>query len=96
MAWCRFQDGVLVLQLQIQPGSKADSIVGIQANRLKIRIQAAPVDGRANARLINLLAGEFGVPKSAVQIVRGQTGKAKTLVIANPKSWPAWYRELSR
>jgi len=94
VTWYRFQDDVLLLQLQVQPGCKADSIVGIQADRLKIRIQAPAVDGKANTHLLKFLAKQFVVPKSAVQITRGRTGKAKTLVITNPRSWPDWFTKL--
>lgn len=96
MAWYRFQDGVLSLQLQVQPGSKADGIVGIQADRLKIRIHTPAVEGRANTQLIKFLADQFAVPKTAVRITRGGAGKAKTLVITNPRSWPGWFTKLNR
>ena len=95
MAWFRYQDGVLSLQLRVQPGSKVDKVVDLQADRLKIRIQAPAVDGKANTQLVKFLADQFAVPKSSVQIARGHTGKAKTVVITNPRSWPDWFKKLN-
>ena len=48
---------------------------------LKVRIAAAPADGKANASLVSLLAKHFGVPQSAVIIVRGGKGRMKQVTI---------------
>ncbi len=48
---------------------------------IKIDITAAPEDGKANAQLVRFLAREFSVPLSHVEIVRGQTGRTKTVRI---------------
>jgi len=55
---------------------------------LKIRIQAPPIDGRANAALIELLAREFDVPKSAITIEQGELGRQKRVCIHAPKRLP--------
>ena len=47
----------------------------------RARVQCAPVDGKANEALIKLLSKEFGVPKSAIKIVKGETGRNKTISI---------------
>jgi uncharacterized protein (TIGR00251 family) len=48
---------------------------------LKVRIAAPPVDGAANAELIKVLAKSFGVAKSNVQLISGETAKTKKLRI---------------
>lgn len=49
---------------------------------LKVRLTAPPVDGAANEALIALLAEQLDVPKRQVTIVRGSTGRQKTVEIA--------------
>ena len=53
------------------------AIDGWQAETLKVRLQAPPVDGRANAALIALLAEALHVGKGQVEIVGGQTARTK-------------------
>jgi uncharacterized protein len=69
-------------QVQIQPKSSRDEITGVHDGRLKIKIAALPVEGKANDRLISFIAKSFGVPKSGVEIVKGKTSKLKTVKVA--------------
>jgi uncharacterized protein (TIGR00251 family) len=55
--------------------------VGRYGDAIKIRLQAPPVDGAANAELIRFLAQRLGLPRSAVRIVSGETGRRKHLEI---------------
>ncbi|HBR69778.1 MAG TPA: hypothetical protein DEA55_10430 [Rhodospirillaceae bacterium] len=48
---------------------------------LKASVTAVPEKGKANAALIDLLSARFGVPKSRISIVRGETDKLKTVEI---------------
>jgi uncharacterized protein (TIGR00251 family) len=50
-------------------------------DRLRVAVTAPPVDGAANAAVIEALADAFGVRKAAVTIVRGETGRRKTVRI---------------
>ncbi len=50
-------------------------------NVLKVKLTAPPVDGAANEQLIEIIAEEFGVKKSAVRIIRGQSSKTKVVEI---------------
>lgn len=49
--------------------------------RLKVALQAPPVDGKANQALVKFLAGVAGVPKSAVELIAGETSREKRLEI---------------
>jgi len=69
------------IQVQIQPKSSKDQIIGIHNGRLKIKISAPPVDGKANQALIEFMSKVLGVSKSKVEIVKGHTSKLKTLKI---------------
>lgn len=78
MDWLnRAADGSLVLSLHIQPGAKKTEIAGLHGEALKIRLAVPPVDGKANAALIAFLAKTCGVPKSAVELVSGDTSRTK-------------------
>jgi len=85
----RWQGTVLTLDLQVQPGAARDEWVGPHGDRLKVRISAPAVDGRANRHLIDYLAETFAVPRSRVTLLRGETGRAKTVRIDSPARLPA-------
>jgi uncharacterized protein (TIGR00251 family) len=70
------------LDVQVVPRASRSRIVGLHDGRLKIQLAAPPVDGAANEALVDLLAGTLEVPRGAVQVLRGATGKRKTLRIA--------------
>ena len=88
MGWLRRDGPDLVLQVQIQPRASSDAIAGVLGDRLKIRLTAAPVEGKANEHLIAYLARLFGVPKSQVVLERGVGSKHKQLRIHSPKKLP--------
>ena len=72
----------------MQPRASRDEILGVHDRALKIRVTAAPVDGKANQQLQQLLAQEFGVPRKAVALVNGATGRRKTFRIVSPARLP--------
>ena len=67
------------IQVQIQPRSSKDQIIGIHDGKLKIKITAPPVDGKANESLIEFLAKTFKISKSNIEILKGHTSKLKTI-----------------
>ncbi|HEX9078825.1 MAG TPA: DUF167 domain-containing protein [Desulfuromonadaceae bacterium] len=69
-------DGI-VLTLHIQPRASKNEVCGIQDNALKVRLTSPPVEGAANKLCREFLAGLFSVPKSAVEIVSGETSRHK-------------------
>ncbi len=81
---------MLVLRVHAQPGAKVTSLAGMHGNRIKIRLAAPPVDGRANECLCEFLAELFGVPKSRVNLLRGDTGRSKDIKIERPAMLPEW------
>jgi uncharacterized protein (TIGR00251 family) len=70
------------LDVQVVPRASRSRIVGPHAGRLKIQLAAPPVDGAANSALIELLADTLAVPRGQIELLRGHTGKRKTLRIA--------------
>jgi uncharacterized protein (TIGR00251 family) len=72
--------GWLDLPVRAQPGASRDELVGVQEGALRIRVAAPPVEGAANDRLTAFVArGLLGVPRSAVELLRGQRGRDKLL-----------------
>lgn len=88
MSWYEWRDQTLIINLHIQPRASRDELVGPHGDRLKVRITAPPVDGKANEHLIRFLAKTFGVPKSNVTLISGETGRDKRIGIANPTKLP--------
>jgi uncharacterized protein (TIGR00251 family) len=88
VGWLRRDGPDLVLQVQIQPRASSDAIAGVLGDRLKIRLTAPPVEGKANEHLIAWLARLFGVPKSQVILERGAGSKHKQVRVRSPKKLP--------
>lgn len=78
-------DGAVLLRIKVQPRARANEIQGVQGGELRIRVTAPPVDSSANQAVIRLLAKVFGISKSRIQIVRGQTSRHKTLRLEGVK-----------
>ena len=79
--WLRESAGRTTLALHIQPGAKKTVVAGQHGDALKIRLASPPVDGKANAALINFVADRLGLAKSAVSLKSGQTSRRKVLEI---------------
>jgi uncharacterized protein len=84
----RWQSQNLLLHCHLQPKSNCDEFAGVYGDRLKIRVTAPPVDGKANKHLIKFVAKQFGVAKSSVTLVKGELSRQKTLQINRPKKLP--------
>jgi uncharacterized protein (TIGR00251 family) len=81
--------------LLVSPRARQEGPAGLHAGRLRLRLKAPPVDGKANLRLIEWLAAEFGVPARAVLLLHGKQGRAKSVRIDSPARLPAWFRSLA-
>jgi len=81
MNWIQRKSECLQLQVRVIPRASRDQVVGISGDRLKLKLTATPIDGKANAALIRYLADLFGVAKSSISISRGERGREKTVLI---------------
>lgn len=77
------KDGCLIFNVRVVPRASCSEIVGEHDGALKVRLAAPPVDGAANNELIKTLAKAFGVSKSSVEILSGETSKTKQVKIEN-------------
>lgn len=84
----RQQGDRLFLECSILPKSKEEKIVGRFGDTLKIKLTAAPTDGKANKALIRFLAAECRLKPGAISISRGLASRRKTVCLAGVTSPP--------
>jgi uncharacterized protein (TIGR00251 family) len=84
----------LLLELRVQPRAAKTEFAGRMGDRLRVRLRAPPVDGRANAALIEFIAAAFGVPRSAVVLEKGLTGRDKRVRVRGLSAIPEPLRGL--
>lgn len=70
------------LHVRVSPGAAATQVVGRHGDGWKVRVAAPPEGGRANEAVVRLLAETVGVPRGAVEVVSGRTGRDKTVTLA--------------
>ena len=76
-------DAGVILNVRAQPRSSKAGVDGFFGDdAVKVRIRAAPVDGKANKELVETLADAFGLAKSAVVFKGGETSKTKRLLLS--------------
>jgi len=80
--WLRCRPGGVVLEVYAQPGARRTMIVGEHGGRLKIAVNAPPLDGRANQALRELLSVKLGLPQRAVTLGTGDTSREKRFFAA--------------
>lgn len=69
------------MDLKVVPGASRDALAGALGKRLKVRVGAPPEGGKANKRVIALLAARLGLPPRDLEIVAGHTRPQKTVAI---------------
>ncbi|MBE8715639.1 DUF167 family protein [Cellvibrio polysaccharolyticus] len=89
MTHYQWQGSDLLLRCHLQPKASNDGVAGLHGDRIKLRITAPPVDGKANAHLVQWLGKLFQVPKSRVTILQGESGRSKNILIQAPAFIPA-------
>ena len=75
----RRDGGDLLLEVRVQPRASRTEFAGLMGARLRIRLSAPPVDGRANVALVEFVADTCGLARSRVTLERGQAGRDKVL-----------------
>jgi uncharacterized protein (TIGR00251 family) len=73
-----------LLRIKVKPRARASSLVQEHDGTWTARVESPPVDGKANAELIALVARHFRCPKSAVSIKSGASGRSKLVRIDAP------------
>ena len=71
----------LTVEILVQPRASRAKIGPMHDGRLKVAVTSPPVDGEANAAVIELFAKQLGIARSRVAIVAGASSRRKTLRI---------------
>lgn len=69
----------VTLNVKVIPRAKRNEIVGVEGEALKLRLDAPPVEGKANEALVRFLADKLGIARAKVEIVRGETSRHKVV-----------------
>ncbi|MFI5312169.1 MAG: DUF167 domain-containing protein [Gemmatimonadales bacterium] len=67
--------------VRVQPRSSRACVDGVYGDALKVRVHAPPVEGAANAAVIEVIAAALGVARRAVRIVGGAASRSKTVEV---------------
>jgi uncharacterized protein len=71
----------VILDLHVQPGASRSEFAGRHGERIKVRLAARAVDGKANEALIAFLSDHFRVPRRSVRILSGLKSREKRVQI---------------
>lgn len=88
MSHFRWDGADLILECHLQPKASRAEFAGLHGDRVKIRLTAPPVDGKANAQLLAFLANAFAVSKRQVSLESGQQSRQKRVRIKQPQHLP--------
>ncbi len=86
MPWFEDRGDSIVLNIRVVPRAAKDGVQGVLGDELKVRIQAPPVEGKANAYLVKYLAKLWDIPRADIEILSGETGRNKRLQISRPNT----------
>jgi uncharacterized protein (TIGR00251 family) len=74
----------VALRLAVVPNAKRTEVDGLHDGALRVRLAAPPIEGRANDELVAWLAKSVGVPRRAVALAQGASGRRKRVLIDVP------------
>jgi uncharacterized protein (TIGR00251 family) len=76
------RDGAVTFDVLVQPRASRAKVGPVHDHRLKLAVTAPPVDGEANAAVIELLADKLGVARGAVAVIAGTSSRRKTVRVS--------------
>ena len=79
--YCQDTPEGAIVNVKAVPRSSKAGIDGLLGDAVKVRVRSAPVDGKANKELVEVLADAFGLPKASVAFKSGETSKTKRLLL---------------
>jgi uncharacterized protein len=86
--WYRRNGETITLTLHVQPGAKRSEIAGLHGGALKIKLAAAPVEGRANDALLKFIAELFAVPLRNAELKQGGQSRHKVVAVTGSDVQP--------
>lgn len=82
--WLSGTNGGFRIAVQVSPNARKTEIVSSEGETLRVKLQAQPIDGKANEALIHFIAKKLRIPKKKVSITHGLTAKRKLVEIDLP------------
>jgi uncharacterized protein (TIGR00251 family) len=73
----------VIITVKVHAGARQNAILGERNDALRIAVTAAPEKGKANRAIIELLCKTLGLPKSAIELIAGETSPQKRFLIAD-------------
>ncbi len=80
MSWITETEQGTVIQVRVVPRSSVERVDGLLGDALKVRLQAPPVEGKANKALLKFLSKATGVPASRIDLLGGETHRNKRVL----------------
>lgn len=71
----------LIIKVKIVPNSSRNEII-LEEEFIKVKVTAQPIENKANKALIEFLSKQFKMPKTSIQIIKGETSKDKTILLS--------------
>lgn len=75
------REGAVRVEVRARPRARTSRIAGVREGALLVDLAAPPVDGAANAELVQTLAGALSIPRRDVVLVRGDTARTKLVEV---------------
>ena len=82
------------LRLRVVPNAKRNEVVGVHGDAIKIKIQAAAMDGKANAAVLAFVAEKLGISARQIALKAGEKSRDKTLAIEGMEAGDVWRKLL--
>jgi uncharacterized protein (TIGR00251 family) len=79
----KINDSTWRIRVLVQPGARKNEVTGRHGDRIRIRIQAPPVDGKANRYLCSFLAEILGIRKNQLSIEKGLSAREKSVLVSD-------------
>ncbi len=70
------------ITVRAHPNAPRSEVIGLSDGVWHIRVSAPPVEGKANARLVEFLSDTLGVLRSAITVSSGRSGRTKLIAIS--------------
>lgn len=86
--WYRWNGENLELRVRAQTRCREEGVAEVAGDALRVRVNAPPVEDRANKRLLAILAVAFGVARSRVRLLHGARSRHKWIRIEQPACFP--------
>ncbi len=86
--WLRRVASGWTIAVHVQPSAKRSAVGGLRGERLKLRIAAPPIEGRANAAVAEFIAASLGVARARVRVAAGERSRDKLVAVDAPECDP--------